>query len=179
MVCADFSVRSASCEDAGAIAVIQVEASQAAYGAFAPPGYFYGFTVPRRIAAWRTMIAGRLDTEQIIVADESRQIRGYANFGPSRDPGAPPNTGELYSLYVAPPHWRRGFGRRLLTESLRNLAGMAFDDVTVWVLAANRPARAFYERFGWSADGCEKAGHPAMTEVRYRTVSTNTQASFR
>lgn len=102
MVCADFSVRSASCEDAGAIAVIQVEASQAAYGAFAPPGYFYGFTVPRRIAAWRTMIAGRLDTEQIIVADESRQIRGYANFGPSRDPGAPPNTGELYSLYVAP-----------------------------------------------------------------------------
>jgi ribosomal protein S18 acetylase RimI-like enzyme len=59
----------------------------------------------------------------------------------------------------------------LLAESLRELARMTFDDVTLWVLATNRPARAFYERFGWTADGSEKAGHPAMTGVRYRTAS--------
>jgi ribosomal protein S18 acetylase RimI-like enzyme len=171
MVCADFTLRKASSEDARAIAVIQVQASRAAYEAVAPPGYFYGFTAPRRVAAWRTVLARRRDTEQIIVAEESGQIRGYAHFGPSRDPSAPPSTAELYSLYVAPSHWRRGFGRRLLAESLRELARMTFDDVTLWVLATNRPARAFYERFGWTADGSEKAGHPAMTEVRYRTAS--------
>jgi ribosomal protein S18 acetylase RimI-like enzyme len=113
----------------------------------------------------------RRDTEQIIVAEESGQIHGYAHFGPSRDPSAPPSTAELYSLYVAPSHYRRGFGRRLLAESLRELARMTFDDVTLWVLGTNRPARAFYERFGWTADGSEKVGHPAMTEVRYRTAS--------
>jgi ribosomal protein S18 acetylase RimI-like enzyme len=117
------------------------------------------------------MIAGRRDTEQIIVAEESGQIRGYAHFGPSRDPGAPPRTAELYSLYVAPSQWRRGFGRQLQAESLRELARMTFHDVTLWVLATNRPARAFYERFGWTADGSEKVVHPAMTEVRYRTAS--------
>jgi ribosomal protein S18 acetylase RimI-like enzyme len=169
-VCADFTIRNASFEDARAIAVIQVHASRAAYEAVAPPVYFNGFTVPRRIAAWKTMIAGRRDTEQIIVAEESGHIRGYAHCGPSRNPGAPPSTAELYSFYVAPSHWRRGFGRRLLVESLRELARMTFDDVTLWVLATNRSARAFYERFGWTADGSEKASHPSMTEVRYQTA---------
>ena len=106
MVCAEFTLRKASSEDARAIAVIQVQASRAAYEAVAPPGYFHGFTAPRRVAAWRTVIARRRDTEQIIVAEESGQIRGYAHFGPSRDPSAPPSTAELYSL-VAPSRWRR------------------------------------------------------------------------
>jgi ribosomal protein S18 acetylase RimI-like enzyme len=103
-----------------------------------------------------------------MVGEQDRDIRGYTHFGRSRDADAPPNTGELYSLYVAPAHWRFGLGKRLLDASLRGLAGMTFDTATLWVLAANQQARAFYERFGWIDDGRQKATRAEMTEVRYR-----------
>ena len=166
---ASFTVRTAAPEDARTIAVIQVEASRAAYGMHFPSSYFDGFTVANRTSAWSKMIANQSEREQIIVGEEERNVCGYAQFGRSRDLGAPRNVGELYSLYVAPQHWRRGFGKVLLAASLQGLAHMQFDTATLWVLAANRPARAFYERFGWVADGAEKAAQSQMMEVRYRT----------
>jgi len=169
--CERFIIRNAAPEHAGPIAAIQVEASRAAYSAAAPPGYFDGFTVPSRMSAWSQMIANQNDLQQIIVAEENNAIRGYAHFGRSRDPDAPPDVGELYSLYVAPLHWRRGVGKRLLHASLRGLAYMAFDTATLWVLTFNRPAGAFYERLGWMPDGCEKTDQANLTEIRYR-VST-------
>jgi len=171
IVRADLVVRNAACEHARAIAVIQVEASRAAYGAAAPPGYFDGLTVPSRMSAWSEMIANQGDVEQIIVGEENGDIRGCAHFGRSRDPGAPPNVGELCSLYVAPLHWQWGLGKRLLAASLHGLARMTFDTATLWVLAVNRRTRAFYERFGWMPDGCEKSVNLDMTEIRYR-IST-------
>lgn len=114
------------------------------------------------------MIANQSEVEQIIVGEDNGDVRGYAHFGRSRDPGVPANVGELYSLYVTPLHWRRGFGKRLLAGSLQGLASMTFDTATLWVLAVNRQARAFYARFGWIADACEKAASAGMTEIRYR-----------
>lgn len=149
-----------------------MEASRAAYAA-APARYFDGFTVPSRISAWREMIANQSDTERIVVGEESGAVRGYAHFGRSRDPDALPNVGELYSLYVAPLHWRRGLGKILLAASLQELTHMTFDTATLWVLAVNGQARAFYERCGWWADGLEKAAHAEMTEIRYRIQLTS------
>jgi GNAT superfamily N-acetyltransferase len=166
---ASLSIRNASCADAAAIAAVQVDASRAAYGSFAPPGYFEGFTVSRRTTAWRTIIADQADRERLIVGEESEHSAGYAHFGCSRDAGATSSVGELYSLYVAPAHWQRGFGTQLLQASVCGLAHMHFDTATLWVLAQNRRAREFYERFGWTPDGAEKQAHPAMTEIRYRS----------
>jgi ribosomal protein S18 acetylase RimI-like enzyme len=170
-VCADFAIRKAAAKDARAIALIQVGASRAAYGAAVPPGYFDRLSESNRMSAWSEMIANQSDFEQIIVGEENSHIRGYAHFGRSRDPGVPPNVGELYSLYVDPLHWQRGLGRQLLAASLRGLASMTFDTATLWVLAANRPARGFYERFGWTANRSEKAVHGNIVEIRYR-IST-------
>ena len=167
-VSTSFTVRIAAPEDARTIAEIHVEASRAAYGMHLPSNYFDGFTVANRMSAWSKMIANQSEREQIIVGEGERNVCGYAHFGPSRDLGAPRNVGELYSLYVASQHWRRGFGKGLLAASLQGLARMQFDTATLWVLAANQPARTFYERFGWVADGAEKAAQRQMMEVRYR-----------
>lgn len=170
-MCADLVIRNAASEHAGAIAAIQVEASRAAYGAAAPLGYFDKLTVPRRISAWSEMISNQSTVEQIIVCQQNGDIRGYAHFGRSRDPGAPTNFGELYSLYVAARYWQRGLGKGLLVASLNGLARMTFDTATLWVLVINRRARVFYERLGWMTDGGKKSIHPEMVEVRYR-IST-------
>ena len=76
------------------------------------------------------MIANQSDTERIVVGEESGAVRGYAHFGRSRDPDALPNVGELYSLYVAPLHWRRGLGKILLAASLQEPTHMTFDTAT-------------------------------------------------
>jgi ribosomal protein S18 acetylase RimI-like enzyme len=57
-------------------------------------------------------------------------------------------TGELYALYVHPRHWRRGFGRALFDAAAAWLAARRRRRLLVGVLAANAPARRFYEAAG-------------------------------
>ena len=160
------NIRNATVNDAGTIAGIQVDAWRTAYAAIIPQRHFDGFTVEKRSVVWRELITAKCGSEQIIIGEEDAQICAYAHFGRSRDPSAGQTTGELYSLYVAPDHWRRGFGRQLLAASIRGLAGAGFDMATLWVLKGNKPARQFYEQFGWGTDGVEK-GNEERREIRY------------
>ena len=66
-----------------------------------------------------------------------------------------PSTAEISALYIDPSRWRSGVGRALLAEALARLRAAEWSEVTLWVLAGNAPARAFYERFGFAADGAE------------------------
>jgi len=160
-------IRNARTDDARAIATIQVDASRAAYAGIVPHGYLERLTVEKRMSIWRQLISAPGEVEQTIVGDDGEHIQAYAHYGRSRDPSANRTTGELYSLYVAPHHWRSGFGQQLLAASIRGIAGMGFNTATLWVLAANKPARQFYERFGWVADGIAK-GDEGRIEARYR-----------
>jgi ribosomal protein S18 acetylase RimI-like enzyme len=50
------------------------------------------------------------------------------------------------------------------------LVARGVDGVSLWVLEANTPARRFYERIGFAADGTVKvfdAGGTPLSEVRY------------
>ena len=91
-----------------------------------------------------------------MIGEEADCVRGYAHSGRSRDLDATGTTGELCSLYVNPNSWRCGFGRQLLTVSMRRLGDLGFNTATLWVLAANSQARRFYEQCGWGPDGTEK-----------------------
>jgi ribosomal protein S18 acetylase RimI-like enzyme len=161
------NIRNAGADDAHAIATIQVDASRAAYAAIVPHGYLERLTVEKRTAVWTQLISANGEFEQTIVGEDGERIQAYAHYGRSRDPNAAQTTGELYSLYVAPDRWRCGLGQQLLAASIRRLASMGFDTATLWVLAANTPARQFYERFRWAPDGTEK-GDEEQIETRYR-----------
>jgi ribosomal protein S18 acetylase RimI-like enzyme len=169
------NIRNAMADDALAIAALQVEASRAAYELFVPSGYFDGLAVGKRTAVWKQLIAAKRGDEQIIVGEEGKLLRAYAHYGRSRDPDAVKSTGELFSLYVAPAHWRCGFGQQLLAAGLRGLVSMRFDAATLWVLALNEPARRFYERSGGAADGIERGINPGISEARY-WISTRAAA---
>jgi GNAT superfamily N-acetyltransferase len=90
---------------------------------------------------------------------------------PSRDDDAPSNTGEIAALYVDPDRWRRGIGAALVDAATDAAYARTFRTLTLWVLAANSPARAFYDRMGFAPDGHTKTdsrlGFP-LYEVRYR-----------
>jgi GNAT superfamily N-acetyltransferase len=80
--------------------------------------------------------------------------------------------GELYAIYLLPDAWRRGGGTALCMGALEALRHRGLNTVTLWVLRQNGPARAFYERMGFLADGASNLkphGDPVeVDEVRYR-----------
>lgn len=85
----------------------------------------------------------------------------------------PDSTGEVTGIYVAPSAWGRGGGRQLMEAALANLKAAGFATATLWVLEANRRARAFYERLGWDPEGARKIddrGNFVLLEVRYITA---------
>jgi ribosomal protein S18 acetylase RimI-like enzyme len=65
-------------------------------------------------------------------------------------------------LFVDPDHQRAGLGSALLSAMLER----RLRPVTLWVFADNRPARAFYEKFGFCQVGAwwnEQENAPALS----------------
>ena len=60
---------------------------------------------------------------------------------------------EIAALYVAPNRHGRGIGRRLLTAAAGELLDRGFRALQIGVLAANLPARGFYEATGGTRIG--------------------------
>ena len=79
----------------------------------------------------------------VLVATESEMIVGLV-MGTVNESGE----GEVDALYVAPEHQGRGVGRRLLSTSFERLRAEGAENARVVVLAANAPARQFYEHMG-------------------------------
>jgi ribosomal protein S18 acetylase RimI-like enzyme len=165
---APLKIRNTTVDDAPEIAAIQVAASRTAYAGIVPADYLKGLTVPTRAAAWAQLIATANEPERIMVGEEADCVRGYTHFGRSRDLDATETTGELYSLYVNPISWRREVDRELLAVSCSGLGDSGFNTATLWVLAANRQARCFYERCGWNSEGTEKGLDDSLIDIRYR-----------
>jgi GNAT superfamily N-acetyltransferase len=122
------------------VAGIHVRAWLAAYRGLMPDEWLDGVTVKQRTQSWREILAGARDPGSTLVGeDEGVGVVGFCSVSlPSRDEDAGAATAEISALYIDPSRWRSGIGRALLVE-----------------LAGNAPARAFYERFGFAADGAE------------------------
>jgi ribosomal protein S18 acetylase RimI-like enzyme len=150
-------VREADIEDAPAVAGIHVRAWLAAYRGLMPDEWLDGVTVKQRTQSWREILAGARDPGSTLVGeDEGVGVVGFCSVSlPSRDEDAGAATAEISALYIDPSRWRSGIGRALLVEALARLRAAEWSEVTLWVLAGNAPARAFYERFGFAADGAE------------------------
>jgi GNAT superfamily N-acetyltransferase len=75
--------------------------------------------------------------EEILVIEQADGVAGFLTFyRPDRF---------IHHLYVAPRHWRRGFGRALLGEALALLGGVAW----LKCQSVNLRARVFYRGLGW------------------------------
>ncbi len=71
-----------------------------------------------------------------------------------------PEVGEVYVVAVAPDAQGRGLGRTLTLAGLHHLAGLGVREILLYVESDNLPARAVYERLGFSHS-------PSDTHVSY------------
>jgi len=144
------SVRTATPQDAEAVAGVQVRSWQVGYRGLLPDDYLDGLDPDDRRARYTFGITGA-DQPSTVVAVEDGVICGFATTGPSRDADVP-DAGELLALYVDPRAWGRGVGRRLVVDARERLYRSGYTEAVLWVLAGNDRAQRFYRLDGWRPD---------------------------
>lgn len=165
-------IRAATVDDAHGIATVHVHGWQASYRGLLSDDHLDTLSIERRAESWARWLA---DPEQIVGvgADSAGRVVGFIDAARSRDADASSSTGEVMALYVLPDLVRRGVGTALLRWATGESAARGWTEITLWTLAANVSARAFYERCGWRLDGGSKrepfAG-AVVDQVRFRCV---------
>lgn len=167
-------IREARIDDAEAIVDVHVRTWQVAYEGLLPDELLASLDGERpvRIERWRRSIeTPESPRHRVLIAASDGRIVGFAGLGPTRDPDAEADTGEVYAIYVHPDFWDKGVGRELFTRATSLLLDLAFRSASLWVLDMNERARRFYERAGWQTDGATKSEtrrSAVLNEVRYR-----------
>lgn len=167
-------IREAQVEDAEAIVDVHIRTWQVAYRELLPDDLLASLDGerPGRIERWeRSIEAPQSPRHRVLVAESDGRIVGLAGLGPTRDPDAEADTGEVYAIYVHPDFWDTGFGRELFARATSLLLELGFRAASLWVLDTNERARRFYERAGWRTDGATKSERrrsATLNEVRYR-----------
>ncbi|MFI2205468.1 GNAT family N-acetyltransferase [Streptomyces sp. NPDC020192] len=166
------TVRKMTEADIAAVSAIRVTGWKAAYAGILPRSYLEGMTVEADTRRRRQHFERpKNGTTDLVTVDAGGGVVGWACLGPCRGARPSTTTGELYALYVQPSLIGSGIGRTLLDAVHARALGHPFDDMMLWVLTDNTPARRFYERAGYLADGAVQADEydgVSVPELRYR-----------
>lgn len=151
---ADASVRTARESDAPAVGLVQASVFREAYAGVLPVEVVDGFEPQAFAGVWRRSLATPpAGVYRLLVACAGEQVVGFASIGPSQDPDASPETGELSVLGVHPQARRSGHGSRLLNAAVDTLRGAGAEALSTWVLATDEETRAFLVASGLHPDG--------------------------
>lgn len=152
--------------DVPALARVHVDTWRHAYRGIVPQAHLDGLTYASYEERWRRILADA--TGKRFVAEIDGDVIGFVAVGALREP-VPGYTGEVRAIYVRPEAQGRGAGRALLREGAGSLARQGHRTMLLWVLADNKPGRAFYERLGGRvvAEQAFEIGGAALREVAY------------
>jgi GNAT superfamily N-acetyltransferase len=142
-------IRPADINDAPAIARVHVASWRSTYGEVLPGDFLDSLTEDAYADRWRRFIADRSNLAYVVDDGDHSDgpVVGFASGGHERA-GEAGYKGELYAIYLLESAQGRGYGRALMRAIVGGLRGIGLDDMIVWVLRENVPARDFYERMG-------------------------------
>jgi ribosomal protein S18 acetylase RimI-like enzyme len=138
-------VRPARLDDADTIARVHVASWQSTYRDLLPEDFLASLADANYAERWRRVLEE--GSSLVYVVEEVGEVVGFASGGRERA-GESGYGGELYAIYVLDAAQRRGHGRELVRGVVDGLRAMGLDDMIIWVLRDNQPARRFYERMG-------------------------------
>ena len=172
------NIRRAECRDAVVLAKVHIDSWRSAYRGLVPDSHLDSLDYDRRAQCFCEALAAGV--EETYVAEDDQGVLGFLTLGACRDPdlaGEP--VGEIWGIYLAPRHWRKGIGRLLCRRSEEMLASRHYAQVILWVFEGNHAARQFYEAMGFATDGASKVLSPGapLKALRYRKLLTNAEPS--
>jgi ribosomal protein S18 acetylase RimI-like enzyme len=143
----DILIRPALPEDATAIAQVRVEAWRTTYKGMIPDAYLAAMKVEDSAALWLRVLNAASDKTSVFVALDDSAVVGFAAGNLLAEPKLDFDA-ELTAIYIRREAQRSGIGRRLVGHVAAAESAQGATGLVAWVIAANRAARAFYERLG-------------------------------
>lgn len=137
--------RAATIEDAAGIARVHVASWRSTYRTLLPGDFLDSLSEDGYTDRWRRFIGD--GASLVYVVEDAGRLVGFASGGRERA-GEVGYKGELYAIYVLDDFQRRGYGHQLVRSVVAGLEAMGLDDMIIWVLRDNAPARQFYEGLG-------------------------------
>ena len=163
------NIRRATIDDAAALARLHIDSWRSAYRGLVPDSHLDNLDYDRRAERFRESLAGQLEETHLV--EQDGDMLGFLTLGACRDEDLDQETsGEIWGIYLAPEHWRKGVGGQLCRYGERILESRAYRIATLWVLAGNDQARRFYEAMRYEVDGAAKMLNfsTPLEAVRYR-----------
>lgn len=149
-------VRSATPQDARALADLKVRAWRAAYSGLLPADLLAALDLDEEAAAWGDYLKAKPEDDRLWLAVEDEHILGFVRTEP----------GEVCGLYVDPERIGTGIGRALLEHAVADLRARGARRVAVWHFVRNERAARFYDIAGFVADGAIRASDFGVDEIR-------------
>jgi GNAT superfamily N-acetyltransferase len=141
------TVRTATVDDAVAIARVRVESWRSTYKGMIPQAYLDGMSVETSAALWGKALAAANHRTHTFVAEDPEGIVGFSSGVVLPEPKQG-FMSELAAIYLRPAYQRNGLGTRLVSVVADALAAHGATNMIVWVIAANAQARKFYTALG-------------------------------
>jgi ribosomal protein S18 acetylase RimI-like enzyme len=162
------AIRRATLDDAAAVGRIHVESWNVAYRGIMPDDVIARTDLAYRTEFWKERI-GDPDWPVFLIEEHGEAV-AFCQMIPSRDEDDDATrVGHITSLHVLPHLRGQGHGRALVDRVIAEFKRRRFREVTLWVLEGNKPARRFYERYGFRRDrGTRTYPKTDVPEVRYR-----------
>jgi ribosomal protein S18 acetylase RimI-like enzyme len=159
---AGYTTRAMAANDAERVAEVHVRAWREAYVSLMPTDYLADLDVQSFASRWRDRLADPPSpgVTQLVGVNPSGDIVAFAVAGPSRDEDVSVPR-EVWAINVLAAAHGTGLADLMMAEVVGDRSA------SLWVLAGNVRARAFYVRHGFAPDGATKKHQPTSSiEVR-------------
>jgi GNAT superfamily N-acetyltransferase len=143
----DLVIRAAVADDARAIAKVRVDSWRTTYKGMIPDAYLAAMSVDDSEALWSRVLATESSRAAVFVAANGSDIVGFAAGNLLAEPKYGLDA-ELSALYLRRDSQRKGIGSRLVGAVVTAEQAQGATGLITWVIAGNKPARAFHERLG-------------------------------
>ena len=141
------SIRRATPGDAPAIARVRVDSWRTTYRGMIPDAYLDGMQVEASTALWDRVLNAGVNTTCVFVAVYDSDVVGFScgNLLKETKHGF---DAELAAVYLRREFQRAGLGRQLVGAVAKAQREVGATGLITWVIAANKPAREFYQQLG-------------------------------
>jgi len=139
------SIRRATPGDAPSIAQVRVDSWRSTYRGMIPDAYLDGMQVEASTALWDRVLTAGPNTTCVFVAERGADVVGFSCGNRLAEPKHGFDA-ELAAVYLRREFQRIGLGRQLVRAVVEAEMAHAATGLITWVIAGNKPARAFYER---------------------------------
>jgi GNAT superfamily N-acetyltransferase len=133
--------------DAPAIAQVRIDAWRTTYRGLIPDSYLDAMNVGASEVLWRRVLDAAPNRTSVYVAQQDGEVVGFASGNMLESPKLDLDA-ELSAIYLRADRRRTGTGRRLVGTVAAAQRAHGATGLLTWVIAGNRPARAFYESLG-------------------------------